>query len=297
MPWAAKDQEHPISFKAMVGILVKLGKVRGRGVPASYKNKTWEELDSKQKGKLRAFWDKLSKEDHDKHTQTATTVTAAAGNATGGKAARSAHCTSDEVARLLHIMHDPRYTAERAKVLQGTKSRQDMEDREDPWEGIATIYNDKDVKYENLAVEYVGGVKVTEGGYKARGDNVTAIAADVWDLDPTAPDRPHRDAAFLKEKWRDIKTDITHVYNNFTQSGMHPEERALAYSEFEADVVVAAPCEVTKSSSEASLGLYTGPRAPPRHLLVPAYSWGYLRQNTIEARPRQPKHLLKLILR
>jgi hypothetical protein len=222
-PWPSTEEE-PIDFTVMMNALKKvdgdnLG-VNKKKIAQTYNAKAWDNLNATQKNKVTAFWTNLGDyKDVVVAACIANTRALARVPGTGAKAPRSENTVSDDLVRLLHIFFDPALTALKTKVTKGTKSRQELEDKDgDVWAEFAEAFNNyRTHVYENEAVQYRDGVKILP--FKTRHSRFQLIAAATYDLDPTAPNRPDRDGKWVKEKWKDLRREISIVYANFTKSG------------------------------------------------------------------------------
>jgi len=222
-PWPSTEGE-AIDFGVMMTALKKVeGDSLGgnkRKLPQSYNQKAWDNLTPGQKNKVAAFWTNLGDyRDVMVAACIANTAALAKVPGTGMKAGRSENTVSDDLVRLLHIFFDPALSALKTRVTKGTKSRQELEDKDgDVWAEIAQEFNNygKNI-YENEAVQYIDGGKVIP--FRARYSRFAVIAAATYELDPTAPNRPDRDGKWVKEKWKDLKREISIVYANFIKSG------------------------------------------------------------------------------
>jgi hypothetical protein len=137
---------------------------------------------------------------------------------------RSVNTSKHDKARLLHLRSDPSAAADWTAAL-GEKTRAELDTdaaEADPWNRLAAKFNDYETnKYQNACI--VPG-RLNELGCYIAVTGMESIAADCHDLNPSMPDRPLRDAAWMRYHYRDLKANITKCYMNYCRSGNQEEE-------------------------------------------------------------------------
>jgi hypothetical protein len=209
----------------------------GKRFWSSY-SKDWTKLTSDQINKTRLYFQNLDAPMRVGILQKAraATIAAAAAKAQDANqandAARKPNTTKNEVARLMHLVKDPRCAVHWGRIhnpmsrrdLDARKSTdapaaggmQSMADATNGWNGILEYFNDDDVRFENVTVQYnPNGTK--KNPYRARSDAIQAIAAVCHDIDPNVFNQ--RDIVWLKETYSKIKGGLTKILAAYNLSG------------------------------------------------------------------------------
>ena len=126
-------------------------------------------------------------------------------------------------------------------------SRTDLDSRSsesysDPWDELASEFNDYTRnKYLNACIKYdpISGMKLTP--YQAL-PSVGAIAKTCYDLNPSDSNRPIRDGSWVRDTWKNIRTELTKAGANFWRSGHQDLEQRydswVAYTSAQNDQIV-----------------------------------------------------------
>eukprot|EP01032_Pedospumella_encystans_P033088 gene33088-37389_t len=183
--------------------------------------KVWAELTPAQKTKAALFFEKnlpnKVREQLLEHARAdiLTESTAAA--------ERRAMTNKNDKARAMHVMKDPAMKGNVSMALR-EKSRAELDDPNAPnyFQLIADAFNDYETyKYHNMAL--VPDSLTDKGTYRAR-DGMESIAAETWEINPTAKDRPLRDGGWIRTTWRDLRAKLSVCWANFKRSGQQDAE-------------------------------------------------------------------------
>jgi hypothetical protein len=109
--------------------------------------------------------------------------------------------------------------------LQLDSNRSNVSDasakRENAYERLAEIFNDRTdgaaFQPTNRACKYINGMKTNEPSDS--GKISSAVCEQLYDLDPNEAVRPIRSGQWLKDKYSEMKTDISKVADNYFRSG------------------------------------------------------------------------------
>ena len=144
----------------------------------------------------------------------------------------------DDLCRLLELKNFPdaqmRWTsamepmdrrtldARNSNVASDSSGRGFLSDDADPYGGLAEIFNNYDTfTPQNRLIKYINNQPVVP--YQPASEEVTALAAKCYDLNPTNLNRRNilRNGAWIKEQWINLKTWLTLVLSDFNRSGQH----------------------------------------------------------------------------
>ena len=218
--------------------LFKLGDPeKGKNIKGFWKtyDKNWTKLNADKQNKCRAFFQNLD-------ASTKATILAKAVAATNtdklqdaskaSETVRKKPTTKDEVSRVIHLVKAPEAAVHWGRIQNPMTRRaldsrnssdapaaggvQSMADESNGWIGLLEIFNDPEVKFENLAVQYhSNGTK--KSPWRARSDAIQAIAAITHDIDPNNFNQ--RDVGWLKDVYCKIKAGLTKIYSAYNVSG------------------------------------------------------------------------------
>lgn len=172
--------------------------------------------------------------------------------------------TKHDRARVLHMYTDPNLqcTWTRTKLAM---TREDLDAKgssaeyEDPWSVLAMHFNDPLLFYQNSCVQYANGVRLSP--YVAI-PAMQGVAKLCYDLDPSLADRTIRDAAWMKNVWREMKSELSECWAKFTRSGQqdceHKELEWIQFSGKYSNFVSYAICVLTTDHFKM-LGKYLPP--------------------------------------
>jgi len=136
-PWGESDDDNQsIHFGAVMKLLKKTTAdtwgTNGRALWATYKESAWADLSLDQKNKVLTFWHKLPQDTKNTVIQAGIAFAAQAAKAPAThKKDRALNTTGDDMARLLHILFDPSLLSIKSKILKGTKTREELENKDD----------------------------------------------------------------------------------------------------------------------------------------------------------------------
>lgn len=193
----------------------------------------YEILNDSQVLNVQKYWEKLSPAAKEFTLLTAAKVTEAKSSATAGgtasKAARSDNLTSDDFARVAHMLQDPALTNVWTEIRRAVATREVLDARgseqyEDPYSKLSTHFNDSENHYENVAVLHNSETGKPYIPARASSAAFTSLAAEVVNVNPCNTERLARyprTAAELKDMVGVIRTQGSILKTNFNRSGRH----------------------------------------------------------------------------
>lgn len=204
--------------------------VSKKGFFKSYGN-SWEKLTTDQKNKTKSFWVKeVTAVDKAAIVNMATSTARQEAEAS---TARSANINKHDRARIIHMRADSRlytkFTSAFASMsrLQLDARKSDRPEDQDAWADLAEAFNDyEEYNYKNACVEYdemTYAVRLVNGTYVAV-PGMENIAAKCWDLDPSDATRPARDGGCIRQLFKELRSKITMVRENYKKSGNQEAE-------------------------------------------------------------------------
>lgn len=112
-----------------------------------------------------------------------------------------------------------------------------MSDAFDPWNSLATRFNDYDgFTPINMLIAHreVNGKLVPLAPYRCVCPEFTAFTKVCHDLKPTDMDRRNimRDGPWIKEWWKKMKKVLSDTFNDFNRSGQHSGRSDMDYDWF-----------------------------------------------------------------
>jgi len=134
----------------------------------------------------------------------------------------------DDIARLLHIWHDPRNQGlvSRTLHLMNREELDDKENRESAWTELVNAYNNYvEFPYMNCTTQFAG----LQNGvvkYKARAD-MEYVFEILKEINPAAPNRPDRNIVWMKQHLQSFKARFTKHYDNYSRSASVSSEGPL----------------------------------------------------------------------
>lgn len=179
----------------------------------------WGKYTDDKKRKTIQFFEQLTEEERKDVFLKATAIVNAHNAA---ETERAQQTNKDDKGRILHMRKDPALTTlwtatatplDRAQLDARSSG---LENYVDPWNLLAVEFNDYlRNKYQNPCVLYIGDEKTNVNPL----GEFSFLFDRCHDIDPTNATRPIRSGAWFKEKWSDLRTELTRTYANFTKSG------------------------------------------------------------------------------
>ena len=199
--------------------------VDGKVIPKTYG--PWDKLKEPQRNKVVTFFEVSL--DVAKQDEVLAKVAAASTVEESASATRQAMTNKNDEARLLHVIFSSAMRGQ-FDAMRRDMARTELDARkngqyyEDPASVIATFYNDPANKFTNNSV-HAG--QLTAAGTYVPVAGFENIAKNCHDIDPSAPNRPLRDGAWVRKEWKKLKTQITLAYMKWNVSGQQDAEGGL----------------------------------------------------------------------
>lgn len=188
---------------------------------SSYSDK-WKDLSEKQQEKAFLFFaTKINNETRDLVRQK---ILSNNEQDEKEKSVRTQMVHSDDLIRLLHLRQDPAlaslWTAALSPKDRPTLDKQKSGDVSDPYEDLASSFNDESNIYTNMCY--------TMDSEKKRmplKPELSLLCETIKDIQPNPVGRPPRTGAWIREKWTSLKAELTILSNLFYhRSGQHDGE-------------------------------------------------------------------------
>jgi hypothetical protein len=188
--------------------------------------KAWDKLTSTQQSITCAWWRQLSAEVKQGLFEKARSAIIAD---VAHEKNRSANTNKHDLCRLLHLFVEPsaqtawsRAHRPLTRIELDTRKTEEGE-KINAFNKLAEIFNDyKNFKYTNVTILYNSlGNPISPYVSNAR---MELLSTRTWDLNPCAPDRPIRDGGWIREKMKELRKDMTKVYQKYSKSGNQDAE-------------------------------------------------------------------------
>jgi hypothetical protein len=196
--------------------------VNGKAFYKSYVK--WEDLNQTQRNKTISFW--VTNLTDGVRFALKQCVEADAANESAEEANRLSITNKHDKARLLHLRIDPSAAVKWSEALR-EKSRVQLDDRDGqggyvcPFDSLASLFNDPTNIYENACVV---PDKTDESGCYVPESGMEMVARRCYDINPSAKNRPTRDGAWIRAKWKELKSKLTVYHADFMRSGNQDAE-------------------------------------------------------------------------
>ena len=184
----------------------------------------WENLSVEQKNKTMAFWQKLTVDVRQRLIIQANENNRVEQDEENN---RQAMTNKHDKARLLHLRVDPGAAADwTAALREKTRAELDVVNSSqaadaDPYNRLAEKFNDyENYKYQNAVILSNRNVN---GLYEPL-PGMEELAKFCFDINPSSPGRPIRDAGWIRTQYRDLKGKISTCFSNYHRSGNQDAE-------------------------------------------------------------------------
>lgn len=196
----------------------------GKQFYKSYNN--WNKLQPDQRAKTKAYWTSLAENVKIASARRALAAEDASSQEASGV---TESINKHEKARILHLRMSASALSLWTKLGRPLNRTEldDKEERQSTAQRLVAMYNDrKNFVFQNETVEYIDDERATcplTGAYVAR-EGYDQLAAQCWQIDPQAPDKPERDSGWLLKHWKILRTELTQIREKFKLSGNQDAE-------------------------------------------------------------------------
>ena len=199
--------------------------VNGKAFYKSYVK--WEDLNQTQRNKTISFW--VSNLTDGVRFTIKLLVEADLANDNAEEANRASITNKHDKARLLHLRTDPTAAALWSEALR-EKNRTQLDDRDGqggtvcPFDSLASLYNDPTNIYANACIV---PNRTDESGCYIPEAGMEMVARRCFDINPSPKNRPDRDGAWLRSKWKELKSKLSVYHADFMRSGNQDAENLV----------------------------------------------------------------------
>jgi len=136
---------------------------------------------------------------------------------------RSAQTSKHDRARLIHLTVFPEAIRQWTSAMTpADRETLDNHEVDDAYRNLADMFNNyEDVTFQNATIQYKDDAPISP--YQARPE-MESLAAYCWELNPSDPTRCDRDGAWIRKQWRELRTTLTKIRENFKKSGNQDAE-------------------------------------------------------------------------
>jgi hypothetical protein len=145
------------------------------------------------------------------------------------EANRASITNKHDKACLLHLRTDPTAAALWSAALR-EKNRTQLDDRDGqggtvcPFDSLASLFNDPTNVYANACII---PDRANESGCYIPEAGMEMVARRCFDINPSPKNRPVRDGAWLRSKWKELKSKLSVYHADFMRSGNQDAENLV----------------------------------------------------------------------
>jgi hypothetical protein len=184
----------------------------------------WEDLTPTQWNKTFSFW--VTNLTDGVRFTIKTLVESDIANENLEEANRASITNKHDKARLLHLRIDPSAAALWSKALR-EKNRTQLDDHDGqggtvcPFDSLASLFNDPTNLYDNACIV---PNQTDESGRYVPESGMEMVARKCFDINPSPKNRPTRDGAWIRSKWKELKSKLSVYHADFMRSSNQDAE-------------------------------------------------------------------------
>ena len=184
-------------------------------------------LTSTQRNKTISFW--VSNLTDGVRSAIKTLVEFDVANKYAEEANRASITNKHDKAHLLHLHIDPSAAVLWSKALHEKCQRQ-LDDHDGqggtvcPFDSLASMFNDPTNLYENACI---APKKIGESGCYVPESGMEMVAHRCFDINPSPKNCPNRDGAWIRSKWKELKSKLSVYHADFMRSSNQDAENIM----------------------------------------------------------------------